>query len=84
MLLLLSMDQGATSHPWRSYILKKRKDQMNFTHAVVDDGEIIRKHRWSKREAKWYKDSHPDIDVIELPKTPKEVFNTNDYEEALY
>ena len=20
------MDQGATSHPWRSYILKKRKD----------------------------------------------------------
>lgn len=78
------MDQGATSHPWRSYILKKRKDQMNFTHAVVDDGEIIRKHRWSKREAKWYKDSHPDIDVIELPKTPKEVFNTNNYEEALY
>ena len=78
------MDQGATSHPWRSYILKKRKDQMNFTHAVVDDGEIIRKHRWSKREAKWYKDSHPDIDVIELPKTPKEVFNTNNYEEAPY
>jgi hypothetical protein len=78
------MDQGATSHPWRSYILKKRKDQMNFTHAVVDDGEIIRKYRWSKREAKWYKDSHPDIDVIELPKTPKEVFNTNDYEEAPY
>jgi hypothetical protein len=78
------MDQGATSHPWRSYILKKRKDQMNFTHAVVDDGEIIRKHSWSKREAKWYKDSHPDIDVIELPKTPKEVFNTNDYEEAPY
>ena len=47
---------------------------MNFTHAVVDDGDIIRKYRWSKREAKWYKDSHPDIDVIELPKTPKEVF----------
>jgi hypothetical protein len=44
---------------------------MSFTHAVVDDGDIIRKYRWSKREAKWYKDSHPDIDVIELPKTPK-------------
>ena len=72
------------SHPWRSYLQKQRKDQMNFTHAVVDDGDIIRKYRWSKREAKWYKDSHPDIDVIELPKTPKEVFNTNDYEEAPY
>jgi hypothetical protein len=57
---------------------------MEFTHAVVDDGEIIRKHRWSKREAKWYKDSHPDLDVVELPKAPKEVFNTNDYEEAPY
>jgi len=57
---------------------------MDFTHAVVDDGDIIRKYRWSKREAKWYKDSHPDIDVIELPKAPKEVFNFNDYEEAPY
>jgi general stress protein 26 len=78
------MDQGATSHPWRSYILKKRKDQMNFTHAVVDDGDIIRKYRWSKREAKWYKDSHPDIDVIQLPKEEVKPFNTNDYEEAPY
>ena len=61
----------------------ERKD-MDFTHAVVDDGDIIRKYRWSKREAKWYKDSHPDIDVVELPKAPKEVFNFNDYEEAPY
>ena len=57
---------------------------MNFTHAVVDDGDIIRKYRWSKREAKWYKDTHPDLDVVELPKAPKEVFNTNNYEEAPY
>jgi len=78
------MDQGATSHPRRSYILKKRKDQMNFTHAVVDDGDIIRKYRWSKREAKWYKDTHPDLNVVELPKEPKIIFNTNDYEEAPY
>jgi general stress protein 26 len=55
---------------------------MNFTHAVVDDGEIIRKHRWSKREAKWYKDTHPDVQVIELPKEPVKPFNTNDYDEA--
>ena len=57
---------------------------MEFTHAVVDDGDIIRKHRWSKREAKWYKDTHPDIQVVELPKETIKPFNTNDYEEALY
>jgi len=57
---------------------------MNFTHAVVDDGDIIRKYRWSKREAKWYKDSHPDIEVVELPKEKIKPFNTNDYEEAPY
>jgi len=57
---------------------------MDFTHAVVDDGDIIRKYRWSKREAKWYKDSHPNIDVIELPKKEVKPFNTNDYEEAPY
>ena len=57
---------------------------MDFTHAVVDDGEIIRKHRWSKREAKWYKDTHPGIQIVELPKEAIKPFNTNDYEEALY
>ena len=58
------------------------RNDMDFTHAVVDDGDIIRKYRWSKREAKWYKDTHPDIDVIALPQAPKEVFNFDDYEEA--
>ena len=42
----------------------------NFTHAVVDDGDIIRKYRWSKREAKWYQDTHPYIKVVALPKEP--------------
>jgi hypothetical protein len=56
----------------------------NFTHAVLDDGDIIRKYRWSKREAKWYKDSHPDIDVIQLPKEEVKPFNFDDYEEAPY
>ncbi len=57
---------------------------MNFTHAVVDDGDIIRKYRWSKREAKWYRDTHPDIQVVELPKEEVKPFNFNDYEEAPY
>lgn len=56
----------------------------NFTHAVVDDGDIIRKYRWSNREAKWYKETHPHTEVIKLKTEPKEKFNPNDYEEALY
>ena len=56
----------------------------NFTHAVVDDGDIIRKYRWSKREAKWYQDTHPDIKVVALPKEPVKPFNFDDYEEAPY
>jgi len=57
---------------------------INFTHAVVDDGDIIRKYRWSKREAKWYKESHPHTEIIELKQEPVKKFNPNDYEEALY
>ena len=57
---------------------------MDFTHAVVDDGDIIRKYRWSKREAKWYKDTHPDIKVVALPQEKPKPFNFDDYEEAPY
>lgn len=45
---------------------------MNFTHAVMDDGDMIRKYRWSNKEAKWYQDTHKDIQVIRLSKAPKE------------
>ena len=57
---------------------------MDFTHAVVDDGDIIRKYRWSKREAKWYQDTHPDIKLIALPQQKEKPFNFDDYEEAPY
>ena len=31
----------------------------DFTHALLDDeGEIIRKYRWSKSEAKWFTENH--------------------------
>lgn len=56
----------------------------NFTHAIVDDGEIIRKFRWSRREVKWYKDTHPEVEILELPKQSEKVFNFDDYEEAPY
>jgi hypothetical protein len=33
-----------------------------FSYAVLDhDGEIIRKHRWSIKEAKWFKDNNPNV-----------------------
>ena len=36
-----------------------------FSHAILDDdGEVIRKHRWSNREAKWFKDNNPSITEI--------------------
>jgi hypothetical protein len=44
-----------------------------FSYAVIDDeGEVIRKHRWSVKEAKWFTENNPDVKVIKLDK-PKEV-----------
>lgn len=40
-----------------------------FSHAILDDnGEIIRKHRWSTREAKWFTDNNPHVIIVRLPK----------------
>lgn len=44
-----------------------------FSYAVVDDeGEVIRKHRWSVKEAKWFTENNPDVKVVKLDK-PKAV-----------
>ena len=44
-----------------------------FSYAVVDDeGEVIRKYRWSVKEAKWFTENNPNVKVIKLDK-PKEV-----------
>jgi hypothetical protein len=44
-----------------------------FSYAIVDDeGEVIRKHRWSVKEAKWFTENNPDVKVVKLDK-PKEV-----------
>ena len=43
--------------------------QLPFTHAILDDeNQVIRKVRWSKKEVKWYKDAHPNVKIVELPK----------------
>ena len=40
-----------------------------FNHAILDDdGEVVRKHRWSAKEAKWFKDNNPNVTVIKLEK----------------
>ena len=46
-----------------------------FSYAVVDDeGEVIRKYRWSVKEAKWFTEKNPNAKVIklEVKKEPKE------------
>jgi len=40
-----------------------------FTYAVVDDdGEILRKYRWSAREAKWHKEQGSNVIKLEVIK----------------
>jgi hypothetical protein len=60
-------------------------DAMPFTHAILDDeGEVIRKYRWSRKEAKWFTENNKDVIVVELPKQKVEPFNVNDYEPCLF
>jgi hypothetical protein len=45
-----------------------------FSYAIVDDeGEVIRKYRWSVKEAKWFTEKNPSVKVIklEVKKEPK-------------
>lgn len=54
-----------------------------FSYAIVDeDGEIVRKFRWSAKEAKWHKEQGKNVIKLEVEK-PKP-FNFDDYEEAPY
>jgi hypothetical protein len=44
-----------------------------FSYAVIDDeGEVIRKHRWSVKEAKWFTENNPSVKVIRLEQEPKQ------------
>ena len=45
---------------------------MDYSHAVVDDmGDIIRKYRWSAKEAKWHKDNGKNVIKLEVVKINK-------------
>ena len=42
----------------------------DFTHALLDDeGEIIRKYRWSKSEAKWFTENHFQGRIVRLKQS---------------
>jgi len=44
-----------------------------FTYAIVDDdGEVLRKHRWTPKEAKWHKEQGKNIIKLEVVKEVKE------------
>ena len=43
-----------------------------FTYAVVDDdGEVLRKYRWSMKEAKWHKEQGSNVIKLEVVKETK-------------
>lgn len=42
---------------------------IQFSYAILDDdNEIIRKNRWSSKEAKWFKENNPNVNLIKLEK----------------
>jgi len=42
-----------------------------FTHAIVDeDGSVIRKFRWSAKEAKWHKEQGKNVIKLDVAKEP--------------
>ena len=48
-----------------------------FTYAVIDDdGEILRKHRWNAKEAKWHKEQGSNVIKLEVVKEVEEDVST--------
>lgn len=42
---------------------------MDFSHAIIDEfGDIIRKYRWSAKEAKWHKEQGKNVIKLEVVK----------------
>jgi hypothetical protein len=54
-------------------LLVEERRMIPFSYAVVDDeGEVIRKYRWSVKEAKWFTEKNPHVKVIRLDQEPKQ------------
>jgi hypothetical protein len=53
---------------WRSI-----KISIPFSHAIVDEmGDVVRKFRWSAKEAKWHKDQGKNVVKLDKPIEVKE------------
>jgi hypothetical protein len=51
---------------------------VDFSHAIIDDnGDIIRKYRWSAKEAKWHKDQGKNVIKLDV-----KVIKINHYQHA--
>jgi hypothetical protein len=47
-----------------------------FTYAVVDDdGEVLRKYRWTPKEAKWHKEQGKNVVKLEVVKDTRSAFD---------
>jgi hypothetical protein len=44
-----------------------------FSHAIIDEmGDVVRKFRWSAKEAKWHKDQGKNVVKLDKPIEVKE------------
>ena len=56
-----------------------------FSHSVLDDeGEVIRKHRWSVKEAKWFTDNNPNVKVVKLEVKKEPTQSASEIQQELF
>lgn len=56
-----------------------------FSYAIMDDeGEVIRKHRWSVKEAKWFTDNNPNVKVVKLEVKKEPTQSASEIQQELF
>jgi len=56
-----------------------------FSYAIIDDeGEVIRKHRWSVKEAKWFTDNNPNVKVVKLEVKKEPTQSASEIQQELF
>ena len=49
-----------------------------------DEGEVIRKHRWSVKEAKWFTDNYPNVKVVKLEVKKEPTQSASEIQQELF
>jgi hypothetical protein len=49
-----------------------------------DEGEVIRKHRWSVKEAKWFTDNNPNVKVVKLEVKKEPTQSASEIQQELF